>query len=99
LDVATVPPVITLCNRVFGREGPAIFGWINAFHQIGAGAMAASGGAIRESFGSYTLMWQLAGGLCFLAAVLVYLNRYKEHSAGVGGRVDARTLMSESESI
>ncbi|MEX0729541.1 MAG: MFS transporter [Aquisalimonadaceae bacterium] len=91
LDVATVPPVIALCNRVFGREGPAIFGWINAFHQVGAGSMAAFGGVIRSTWGSYYLMWQLAGMLCVFAAVLVYTSRYKEQQRAVEEVLDTGT--------
>lgn len=80
LDVATVPPVIALCNRVFGREGPAIFGWVNAFHQLGAGVMAFSGGVMRETVGSYDPLWITAGVLCAVAVLLAYASRYREHS-------------------
>jgi predicted MFS family arabinose efflux permease len=52
LDVATVPPVIVICTRVYGDRGPEIFGWINAFHQLGAGGMAFIGAVIRSSSGS-----------------------------------------------
>jgi predicted MFS family arabinose efflux permease len=77
LDVATVPPIIALCNRVFGQDGPSVFGWINAFHQVGAGGMALVGGLMRANFGSYTSMWVLAGGLCVLAAFLVFTSSYR----------------------
>lgn len=77
LDVATVPAMIALCNRSFGVEGPAIFGWVNGAHQIGAGMMALSGGFIRASYGSYLTMWLLAGGLCAFAAFLTFASRYK----------------------
>lgn len=80
LDVATVPPVIALCNRVFGPAGPAVFGWINAFHQVGAGAMALGGGLIRSNFGTYTIMWIIAGVLCMVAAFLVFTSRYQVDS-------------------
>ncbi|WP_161958756.1 MFS transporter [Ferruginivarius sediminum] len=76
LDVATVPPVIALCNRAFGDNGPAVFGWVNAVHQVGAGAMAFSGGLIRTNFGSYDPMWIATGVLCVIAAVMVYSSRY-----------------------
>lgn len=79
LDVATVPPVIVLCNRVFGREGPTVFGWINGFHQIGAGTMAFTGGMIRTTYGSYDLLWMIAGVLCIVAATLAYANRYRTY--------------------
>ncbi len=40
VDVATVPPVIELARRVYGEDGPLVFGWTNAAHQLGAGASA-----------------------------------------------------------
>ena len=44
--VATVPPTIALCRQHFGADGPIVFGWVFASHQIGA-AMAATGGRAR----------------------------------------------------
>ena len=76
LDVATVPPVIVICTRVYGDRGPEIFGWINAFHQLGAGGMAFIGAVIRSSSGSYDLLWLLSGVIALLAAALVYCDRY-----------------------
>lgn len=80
LDVATVPPIIVLCNRIFGRDGPAIFGWINAFHQIGAGAMAFTGAIIRTNTGSYNILWILSGIFCLIAAGAVFMSAYERHS-------------------
>jgi predicted MFS family arabinose efflux permease len=76
LDVATVPPVIVICGRVYGDRGPEIFGWINAFHQLGAGGMAFIGAMIRASSGSYDLLWLLSGLIALLAAALVFSDRY-----------------------
>ncbi|MDB3891790.1 MFS transporter [Alphaproteobacteria bacterium] len=76
LDVATVPPVIVLCNRVFGRNGAIVFGWINAFHQLGAGGMAFVGAHIRTEYGSYDLLWYASGIIAMVAAFLVFLDRY-----------------------
>lgn len=76
LDVATVPPVIVICSRVYGDRGPEIFGWINAFHQLGAGGMAFIGAMIRASSGSYDLLWLLSGLIALLAAALVFSDRY-----------------------
>ncbi|WP_165390163.1 MFS transporter [Thalassococcus sp. S3] len=75
LDVATVPPVVLLCNRAFGNNGPVIFSWISAGHQIGAGFMALMGGIIRSELGSYDLMWLTGGAFCFLAAVVSGFSR------------------------
>lgn len=80
LDVATVPPVIVLCNRVFGKDGSAIFGWINAFHQVGAGAMAFTGSIIRTNTGSYNMLWVLSGLFCLFAAGVVFASRYERHA-------------------
>ena len=71
LDVATVPPTILLCHRIFGRDGAIVFGWINAVHQVGAGAMAVFGGFTRDMTGSYGAVWMLAAALCAVAAVSI----------------------------
>ena len=80
LDVATVPPVIVLCNRVFDKDGPAIFGWINAFHQIGAGAMAFTGAVIRTNMGSYDMLWIVSGIFCLVATFAVFASCYERHA-------------------
>ncbi|MFT6917332.1 MAG: putative MFS family arabinose efflux permease [Motiliproteus sp.] len=76
LDVATVPPVITLCNKVFGDNGPSVFAWINAFHQLGAGAMVLSGGIIRTTMGDYQFMWLTAAFLSVIAVAVSYSDRF-----------------------
>ncbi len=68
LDVATVPPTLTLCRRYFGDDSALTFGWVNVFHQIGAGAMALAGGLIRGLEGSYTPMWITAALVRVVAA-------------------------------
>ncbi|UVS77255.1 putative MFS-type transporter YhjX [Actinokineospora sp. UTMC 2448] len=68
--VATVPPTVTLCRRVFGADGPIVFGWVFAAHQVGAGVAALGAGLIRDHHGGYDLAWYVAGGLCAIAAVL-----------------------------
>ncbi|NKR26049.1 MFS transporter [Rhodococcus hoagii] len=70
LDVATVPPTLALCRRYFGQGSALAFGWVNVFHQIGAGTMALIGGLIREANGSYTWVWILSAGTCVVAAIL-----------------------------
>ncbi|WP_093423002.1 MFS transporter [Saccharopolyspora flava] len=71
LDVATVPPIIALCRRLHGADGPIVFGWINVAHQLGAGALAFLGGLVRDVAGGYAPLWPAAGALCLIAAVLV----------------------------
>jgi MFS family permease len=68
--VATVPPTIALCRRMFGDDGPIVFGWVFASHQIGAAVAATGAGVIRDVTGEYTLAWVAAGVLCFFAAVM-----------------------------
>ncbi|WP_017612333.1 MFS transporter [Nocardiopsis salina] len=71
LDVATVPPVIELCTRYFGRDGAIVFGWVNAAHQLGAGAAAVLGGTVRDTTGGYAPLWVFAALLCVLAVAMV----------------------------
>ncbi len=66
--VATVPPTIAICNEVFGKKGPIVFGWVFAAHQVGASIAAIAAGAIRDSTGEYTLAWFGAAALCAVAA-------------------------------
>jgi predicted MFS family arabinose efflux permease len=68
--VATVPPTVVLCRRIFGDRGTIVFGWVFASHQLGAAAAALAAGAIRDSFGSYTYAWFGGAALCLIAAVL-----------------------------
>ncbi len=68
--VATVPPTIALCRQHFGEDGPIVFGWVFASHQVGAAVAATGAGVIRDASGSYTTAWVVAGVLCFFAAVM-----------------------------
>lgn len=70
LDVATVPPTIALSRACYGTDGPIVFGWALAAHQVGAGLVAYGGGVARDVFGSYDLVWLFVGGLCGVAALL-----------------------------
>ncbi|MFC6010809.1 MFS transporter [Nocardia lasii] len=85
LDVATVPPTLALCRNYFGDNSALAFGWVNVFHQIGAGAMALIGGLIRDINGSYTMMWVISAIVCVAAAGLgatsARLHRVSERSA------------------
>lgn len=68
--VATVPPTVALCREVFGKDGPIVFGWVFAAHQVGAAIAATVAGVVRDSTGEYTLAWFGAAGLCLVAAVV-----------------------------
>jgi predicted MFS family arabinose efflux permease len=67
--IATVPPTLKLINKGFGEtNGPIIYGWVFAGHQIGAASAAFIGGAIREWQGQYMPAFLLAGAFGLAAA-------------------------------
>jgi predicted MFS family arabinose efflux permease len=71
--IATVPPTVALCREWFGTDGPIVFGWVFASHQIGAALAAVGAGRIRDVQGTYDLAWYAAGALCAFAALMSYL--------------------------
>lgn len=68
--VATVPPTVALCQRIFGDRGTIVFGWVFASHQIGAAVAAFGAGMVRDVFGNYTYAWWGGAAICAIAAVL-----------------------------
>ena len=68
--VATVPPTVILCRRIFGDRGTIVFGWVFASHQLGAAGAAFAAGVVRDTFGSYTYAWLGGATLCAVAALL-----------------------------
>jgi len=81
--VATVPPTVALCREVFGKDGPIVFGWVFASHQIGAAIAATVAGVVRDQTGQYTAAWFGAAGLCLVAAVVsATITRKKMVAAG-----------------
>lgn len=68
--VATVPPTVALCREIFGADGPIVFGWVFAAHQLGAAFAATAAGLVRDTTGEYTIAWFGAAALCLVAAVL-----------------------------
>lgn len=72
--VATVPPTVVLCRQYFGPvKATVVFGWVFAFHMVGAGAGSLTAGLSRESTGSYLAAWVTAAVLCFAAAASLLL--------------------------
>ena len=70
--VATVPPTARLAADTFGRENVGtMFGWIAAFHQLGAATAAYGGGLLRTWLGDYQVTFISAGLACLVAAGLV----------------------------
>ncbi len=70
--VATVPPTVAICRELFGADGPIVFGWVFAAHQIGAAVAATVAGLIRDGTGQYTIAWFGAAGLCLVAAIVSF---------------------------
>ncbi|GIH70183.1 MFS transporter [Sphaerimonospora thailandensis] len=68
--VATVPPTVALCRKIFGADGSIVFGWVFASHQVGAAIVATVAGVTRDRLGSYDAAWYGAGALCLLAALM-----------------------------
>lgn len=70
--VATVPPTVALCREIFGDDGPIVFGWVFAAHQVGAAFAASGAGWIRDISGEYTIAWFTAAVLCVVAAIISF---------------------------
>ncbi|MET0284713.1 MAG: MFS transporter [Polyangiales bacterium] len=69
--IATVPPTLKLTNAAFGdRDGPMIFGWIVAGHQVGAASATVFAGTLRTLQGNYIQAFARAGGAGVLAAFI-----------------------------
>jgi predicted MFS family arabinose efflux permease len=72
--IATVPPTLRLTNAAFGdRQGPMIFGWIVAVHQLGAASATITAGSMRTAQGNYVQAFMLAGASGIIAAFLSLL--------------------------
>jgi MFS family permease len=70
--IATVPPTVKLTTDAVGvADGPIVFGWIVAVHQVGAGVGALAAGTIRTMLTTYTPAWISAGTLCLVTACFV----------------------------
>jgi MFS family permease len=67
--IATVPPTVKLANEAFGdQDGPIVFGWIAAGHQLGAASAAFGAGAWRAAQGRYLEAFVIAGVAALTAA-------------------------------
>ena len=81
--VATVPPTVVIARESFGVDGPIVFGWIFASHQVGAAVAATGAGLVRDEWGDYGPAFLMSGGLCFVAAVASGLIRRARTTSGV----------------
>jgi hypothetical protein len=71
-----VPPTVRLATEAFGdREGPIVFGWIAAGHQLGAATAAITAGVLRAGQGSYLAPFAMAGATGLIAAGLALMVR------------------------
>ncbi len=74
--IATVPPTVKLTSKYFGViNGPVLFGWIFAAHQMGSALAASSAGWSRDTILSYTPSFIAAGFLSMLAVFLIIIFR------------------------
>ena len=74
--IATVPPTVRLATQAFGeRDGPIVFGWIAAGHQVGAATAAIGAGMIRASQGQYVEAFIIAGAAGLVAGVASLMIR------------------------
>ena len=72
--IATVPPTVRLATEAFGdRDGPIVFGWIAAGHQLDAATAAITAGVLRTTNGNYLAPFALAGATALIAAALALL--------------------------
>lgn len=79
--IATVPPTVKLTSKYFGViNGPVLFGWIFAAHQMGSALAASSTGWSRDKILSYTPSFVAAGLLSMLAVFLIIIFRKLEPS-------------------
>lgn len=69
--IATVPPTVALVADSFGRNNVGtVYGWVFAAHQLGAALAAWAGGAARDTLGTYTLAFLVAGVIGLAAGLL-----------------------------
>ena len=72
--IATVPPTVKLTSKYFGTiNGPVLFGWIFAAHQMGSAIAASSAGWSRDTILTYMPSFVIAGLLSLLAVFLIII--------------------------
>ncbi|MGW7481598.1 MFS transporter [Nonomuraea muscovyensis] len=74
--VATVPPTVALCRRIYGADGAVVFGWVFGSHQVGAAIAAVGAGLTRDHLGAYDLAWYASGLLCLAATAMSLAIRH-----------------------
>jgi MFS family permease len=77
--IATVPPTVKLANQTFApRDATIVFGWVLVAHQLGAATAAFGAGVIRESVGTYTPAFVLAGAFAVVASLVFVAGNGRE---------------------
>ena len=72
--IATVPPTVKLSSKYFGAvNGPVLFGWIFAAHQLGSAIAASSAGWSRDTTLSYMPSFIVAGLFSLIAVFLIMI--------------------------
>lgn len=80
--IATVPPTVKLAVEAFGeRDGPVVFGWIAAGHQLGAASAAFFAGWMRVQQGDYLQAFIIAGMTGVVAAFASLMIRGRKAAA------------------
>lgn len=69
--IATVPPTMTLCARLFGRRNVGtVYGFVFGAHQFGAAMAAFGAGFMHDALGDYTWAFLSGGLLCLIGGGL-----------------------------
>jgi len=80
--IATVPPTARLATEAFGdRDGPVVFGWIGAGHQLGAATAAVGAGLLRAQQGRYVEAFLIAGAAGLVAGAASIMIRREVRAA------------------
>lgn len=79
--LATVPPTVKLTTERFGPNATIVFGWIFFGHQIGSAVAAYGAGLTRDVYATYLPAFFIAGLLCLVAALAVFVIRRSQGGA------------------
>ncbi len=80
--IATVPPTVRLTTEAFGeRDGPILFGWIIAGHQLGAATAAFGAGLLRTELQTYLHSFLIAGTACVVIAFTLLGSAHRRRRA------------------
>jgi sugar phosphate permease len=82
--IATVPPTVALCADTFGRRNVGIiYGWVYFSHMLGAAILAEVAGVIRDTSGTYSTAFVIAGWMAMAAGVAALIIRRPKPQAPV----------------